>query len=211
MSQYSRNTKKLSPEIYRRRRIAALLGLVLIVVLIWGAATALGSLFGGSTVTTPVVSPSASQDESNVVVESGAVCPPGTITVNALVGDSEGTNIFSFGAKQTPYIWFSLTNTNSVDCTFNAGAKVQFFTVLSGEQTIWSSKNCDRTNLEDGDMILKAGETLSSTPQPWEKVFSSSSGCGPEQAPVVTEGSSYHLKAEVSGEISTNEQQFVLN
>jgi hypothetical protein len=211
MSQYSRNTKKLSPEIYRRRRIAALLALVLVGFLIWGAATALGTLFGNSSTTAPVASPSASQDESSVVVESGALCPPGTITVTALVGDAEGNNTLSFSAKQTPYIWFSLTNTNSVDCTFNAGAKAQFFTVLSGDQTIWSSKNCDRTNLEDGDMILKAGETISSTPQPWDKVFSSDSGCGPEQAPVVTDGSSYHLKAEVSGELSTNEQQFVLN
>ena len=211
MSQFSQNTKKLSPEIYRRRRIAALLALVLLGILVWAATTAIGSMFGGSTTPVASVSPSATPDQSSVVVESGAICPPGTVTVTALVGDSDGVNTFSFGAKQTPYIWFSLTNTNSADCTFNAGAKVQFFTILSGEQTIWSSKDCDRANLEDAEVVLKAGETISSPAQPWEKVFSSSSGCGPDQAPVVTGGSSYHLKAEVSGELSTNEQQFVLN
>ena len=211
MSQFSKNTKKLSPEIYRRRRIAALLALVLVGILVWAAATAIGSMFGGSTTPVASVSPSASPDESSVVVESGALCPPGTVSVTALVGDSDGVNTLSFGAKQTPYIWFSLTNTNSVDCTFNAGANVQFFTILSGEQTIWSSKDCDRSNLEAAEVILKAGETTSSPVQPWEKVFSSGTGCGSDQAPVVTDGSSYHLKAEVSGELSTNEQQFVLN
>jgi hypothetical protein len=52
---------------------------------------------------------------------------------------------------------------------------------------------------------------MESQPLPWEKVFSSDSGCGAEQPPVITDGASYHLKVEVSGELSTNSQQFVLN
>jgi hypothetical protein len=149
--------------------------------------------------------------ESSVVVEPGQICPPGTVVVEAQVGNSSGQNMTAFAAEQTPHVWFTLTNTNSVDCSFNAGAKVQYFTIQSGDQDIWSSAQCARDTLEDGNIVLPAGETMSSSPSPWEKVFSSDSGCGADQAPVTTGGASYHLKVDVSGELSTNDQQFVLN
>lgn len=208
MSSPQRNSKKPTPEIYRRRRIAALIVLVVFVALVWaGVSAVIGFINGGS----DGANSADGQDQGAVVVEEGEVCPPGTVIVEATVGTADGTNQLSFAAEETPYIWFALTNSNPVDCTFNAGAKVQYFTILSGDQTIWSSKDCDRTQLEDAMMTLKAGETISSTPQPWEKVFSSSTGCGADEAPVITGGASYHLKVEVNGEISKNTQQFVLN
>ena len=210
MSSY-RNSRRLPPEIYRRRRIAALVALLVLAALVWAATTAIGNLFAGPATQNSETTLPEDGEQSGVVLESGALCPTGTVAVEALVGDAEGNNYLSFEAKETPHIWFTLTNTNSVDCTFNAGAKVQYFTILSGEQTIWSSKQCDRSGLEDAEVVIKAGETLAGLPQPWEKVFSSDSGCGADQPPVVTGGASYHLKAEVSGELSTNEQQFVLN
>ena len=63
----------------------------------------------------------------------------------------------------------------------------------------------------DSNINLPFGESVESQPLPWEKVFSSDSGCGAEQPPVVTDGASYHLKVEVNGELSNNSQQFVLN
>lgn len=129
----------------------------------------------------------------------------------AQVGDSAGVLMNRFSADQTPHIWFTLTNTNSVDCTFNAGAKVQYFTIKSGDQQIWTSRDCDRENLTDSELVLTAGQTITSPVQPWEKVFSSSTGCGVDQEPVTTGGASYHVEAEVSGELSSNDQQFVLD
>lgn len=205
-----RSSRKPTPEIYRRRRIAALIVLVVLIGLIWAGVSAISSWLGGSSSTDELPLPD-NMSESSVVVESGEPCPPGTVTVEAQVGNSSGENQSSFGADETPHIWFTLTNTNSVDCTFNAGAKVQYFTIQSGEQDIWSSAQCDRDALEDSNIILPAGETIASPPSPWEKVFSSDSGCGAEQEPVITDGASYHLKVEVSGELSTNDQQFVLN
>lgn len=208
MSQLPRTSSKLPPEVYRRRRIAVLVAFILAVALIWTGISFIISWLGGSA--TPTES-TDSLPESSVQVEAGEICPPGTVMVDALVGDAEGNNVLSFGPDETPYIWFTLTNTNSVDCTFNAGAKVQFFTILSGEQTIWTSKQCDRTGLVDAVISIQAGQTISSPPEPWEKVFSSDSGCGPDQEPVITGGASYHLKVDVNGELSSNEQQFVLN
>jgi hypothetical protein len=129
----------------------------------------------------------------------------------AQVGDSAGVLMNRFSADQTPHIWFTLTNTNSVDCTFNAGAKVQYFTIKSGDEQIWTSRQCDRESLTDSEIVLKAGQTISSPVQPWEKVYSSPTGCGTDQTLVTTGGASYHVEAEVSGELSSNDQQFVLD
>lgn len=207
MSQTPRN---LSPAVYRRRRIGALIALAILVSLIWGGVNAVGFWLGATSTPQPTPSPSASP-ESNVVVESGQPCPPGTVTVMAQVGDSTGTLLNRFSADQTPHIWFTLTNTNSVDCTFNAGAKVQYFTIKSGDQQIWTSRQCDRESLTDSQISLTAGQTITSPPSPWEKVFSSPTGCGPEEAAVTTGGASYHVEAEVNGELSSNDQQFVLD
>ena len=202
-------SRRPSPEVFRRRRIAAALVLAVVVGLVWAGVSAISSWLGGSS-STQLQLPDG-MAESSVVVESGEMCPPGTVVVEAQVGNSSGQNMTAFAADETPHIWFTLTNTNSVDCTFNAGAKVQYFTIQSGDQDIWSSAQCARDTLEDGNIVLPAGETMSSSPSPWEKVFSSDSGCGADQAPVTTGGASYHLKVDVSGELSTNDQQFVLN
>jgi hypothetical protein len=202
-------SRRPSPEVFRRRRIAAAILLVLVVGLVWAGVSAISFWLGGSN--TAEVQLPEGMAESSVVVESGEPCPPGTVVVEAQVGNSAGENQNAFAADENPYIWFTLTNTNSVDCTFNAGSKLQFFTIQSGDQDIWSSAQCSRDGLEDSNMILPVGETVASPPSAWEKVFSSDSGCGPDQPPVTTDGASYHLKVDVSGELSTNDQQFVLN
>ena len=202
-------SRRPSPEVFRRRRIAAAVVLAVVVGLVWAGVSAISSWLGGSS-STQLLLPDG-MAESSVVVEPGQICPPGTVVVEAQVGNSSGQNMTAFAAEQTPHVWFTLTNTNSVDCSFNAGAKVQYFTIQSGDQDIWSSAQCARDTLEDGNIVLPAGETMSSSPSPWEKVFSSDSGCGADQAPVTTGGASYHLKVDVSGELSTNDQQFVLN
>jgi hypothetical protein len=198
-----------SPEVFRRRRIAAAVLLALVMALIWAGVSSVSSWLGGSN--SAEVQLPEGMTESSVVVEPGQMCPPGTVVVEAQVGNSSGETQNAFAADETPYIWFTLTNTNTVDCTFNAGSKVQFFTIQSGDQDIWSSAQCSREGLEDSNMSLPSGETVASPASPWEKVFSSDSGCGADQPPVTTGGASYHLKVDVNGELSTNDQQFVLN
>jgi hypothetical protein len=206
----SQTRRTLSPAVYRRRRIATALVLAVIVGLVWAGVNAVGSWIGASSTPEPTPLPEG-LNESSVVVEAGEPCPPGTVSVMAQVGDSQGALMNKFSADQTPHIWFTLTNTNSVDCKFNVGAKVQYFTIKSGDQQIWTSKQCNREGLTDSEIVLKAAQTSASPVQPWEKVSSSSTGCGPEQEAVVTGGASYHVEVEVNGELSNNDQQFVLD
>ncbi len=206
----SQAPRSLSPAVYRRRRIGAVIALAIVVSLVWGGVNVVGSLFVAAPAPEPTPLPEG-MSESSVVVETGQPCPPGTVTVMAQVGDSAGVLLNRFGAEQVPHIWFTLTNTNSVDCKFNAGANVQYFTIKSGDQQIWTSRQCDREGLTDSEIDLVAGQTISSPASPWDKVFSSPTGCGAEQDLVTTDGASYHLEVEVNGELSSNDQQFVLD
>jgi hypothetical protein len=106
-----------------------------------------------------------------------------------------------------PYLWFRLTNSGPVACSFNAGPAVQFFTIKSGNDQIWTSRECDRTGLQNQDVTLEPGKPVESPTNSWLRVRSSNSGCGADQAPV--DAGAYNLTVEVNGVLS-QPNQFLL-
>lgn len=190
---------------YARRRTLALLVLVVVIALIWGVSR----LFAVP------VGPAASVSESATVEPGQAIeiveCAPGIVNIEAFVGTEAGETRNSFAAAENPALWYSATNTGIADCLFNVGARVTFFTITSGDETYWSSRDCLRTGLTDSTVTLKANEPLKSEPSTWIKVRSSGDGCGDGQPAVPTGGASFFIKAEVNGVISQNSQQFLLN
>ena len=108
-------------------------------------------------------------------------------------------------------IWYSIVNTGLEDCKFNVGLRGTFFTITSGDQTYWSSKQCSRDGLTDSDVVLPANQAFSAQKGPWEKVYSSETGCNAETNDLVpTGGATYKIKVEVNGVIS-EEKTFILN
>jgi hypothetical protein len=144
---------------------------------------------------------------SATVEQNGQVCAPGTVSVRAMVGDGSAEKL-SFAAGEQPMLWFTLTNTGKVTCQFNGGPRVTFFTIKSGTEQIWTSRDCNRAGLTDKFVTLKSGQTLSWPANSWYRVHSSSGGCGNGQAPVLP--GAYFLTAEVNGVISGNYEQFIL-
>ena len=192
---------------FRRRRIFALVVVLLLVVGVWAGVAAVvnwvGGLFGGS----PAANPTSSAAANNGQI---AACNSADIQVNAYIGDGSSPKT-TFASGEIPMLWFSVTNNGANTCQLNLGAKEQIFTITSGNETIWTSANCNREGLTDAPMALGSGELKSSTPSAWFKVRSTASGgCGEDQAKVVTGGASYHLKVSVGG-FTSNDVQFILN
>lgn len=192
---------------YRRRRIFALVVVVLLVIGVWAGVSAVvnwvGGLFGGTSASNPTSSPS---------INNGAIpaCNGADIQVNAYIGDGSSPKT-TFASGDIPMLWFSVTNNGAGTCQLNLGAKAQIFTITSGNETIWTSGDCNRDGLTDAPMALNSGELKSSTPSAWFKVRSTTSGgCGEDQAKVTTGGASYHLKVSVGG-FTSNDVQFILN
>ena len=128
--------------------------------------------------------------------------------MNSVIGDGT-TEQLSFAAGVNPYLWFTLTNTGTVACKFNGGPRVTFFTIKSGDEQIWSSRDCDRTGLVDKWVTLKPNTTFVWAANDWRRVHSSSTGCGDGQDPALP--GAYALTAEVNGVISGNYEQFLIN
>ncbi|GEM_PF-171740 len=129
-------------------------------------------------------------------------CLPGTVSVTAEIGNADGEVDLDFNPTELPHMWYTVTNNSGVDCDFNVGSAVTFFEITSGSELIWSSRDCDRSMDTNEVGVLKAGATLASPPMPWEKVRSSSTGCGAGQRDVITGGASYFLSVELNGVLS---------
>ena len=182
-----------SPLVFFFRRVFVL---GILALLIWGV-VALFGLVGGL----------FNHKPSNTLT-AGTECAPGTVAVNAVIGDGT-TEQLSFAKGVNPYLWFTLTNTGTVACKFNGGPRVTFFTIKSGTEQIWSSRECNRAGLVDKWVTLQPNQSLTWTANDWLRVHSSSSGCGEGQTPVLP--GAYALTAEVNGVISGNYEQFLLN
>jgi hypothetical protein len=204
-------TRPSQEQIYARRRTLALLAATTTAALIWLGVAGIPNLLGdgnGSMSETEQID-EAAEAPMAASTEEPIACPPGSVMAEAFVGDEDGRKQ-SFQSGELPLLWYSLTNLGPVPCVFNAGARVTFFTVSSGDETIWSSRDCDRTGDSDLTVLLQPNVPFLAEKAPWLRVRSSDTGCGDGQRSVVAGGASYHLKVEVNGEISTNRQQFLL-
>ena len=191
--------RRLPKQVYRRRQIGCLVVVVILVGIIWGIASLVGSL---SQRTKGNGSPTESAAST---AGAGDPCAPGAIVVAPVVTDKAGKEARqSFGAEELPYFGFTLTNTGEVDCKFNVGSAVQFYSVTSGSDVYWTSKDCDRTGTVDLDMVIKAGEKLDSATTVWQRVRSSTAGCNiaSGQAAVPAGGATFHLNVSVAGVLS---------
>ena len=205
MAQQRNQTPEQRRKMFLRRRIAVLVVLGLIIWLAITIGQWIGGLFHHDS-PNPSASPSSS---STPVAGATTTCAPGTVTVRAFIGDGK-SSFSAFAPGVNPKLWFSLTNTGTVPCSFNAGSSVQFFNITSGAETIWTSKQCDRSHDTDSIITLQPSTAVLSTPSAWVRVRSSETGCGANQTQAIAGGASYHVKASVNGVIS-NDVQFILN
>ena len=199
--------------VYRKRRIGALVVLAALVAGIWG----IPQLFA-NTGQEVLPTPEVTQTEEAAPTEL-TNCAPGVVSVEVMIGklissegDSQVVETFnSFAPETNPDIWYEITNNGLVDCKFNVGSRVTFFTITSGEQTYWSSRDCDRSNDTDRYVTLPSNSAEEAAASPWEKSYSSENGCSASANDLVpTGGATYKIKVEVNGVIS-EEKRFILN
>jgi hypothetical protein len=192
-------------QIYARRRGLALLVLLIIGLVAWAS-------FGSGSSQQAEPTPIPTSDSLTASATAGEIpdCAAGTVIVEAKIGDAAGSKS-SFTSDEKPLISYVITNIGAEDCRFNVGPRATFFTITSGGETYWSSKDCVREGLEDIFTVLKANVPVPSVPSVWERVRSGTEGCGPGQEPVPAGGASYFLKVEVNGVYSEEPVQFLLN
>ncbi|MDL9978296.1 hypothetical protein [Microbacterium candidum] len=229
--------RRHSPAVYRRRRLAVLLVLILIAAGVWLAIAQPWSSkaqtrnapppVAGSTGATslPVPTGASPSDTPTPTVEADAqpttVPPASTPTAHAMataapctpanVAVDAVTDQTTYPSGQSPKFSIRLTNHGSTDCTMNVGTTTQKFTVTSGSDTWWRSTDC-QSEPSDMTVLIKAGQTVqSATPIVWDRTRSSVSTCSATTRPKAPGGgASYHLAVEIGGIASNGTAQFIL-
>ena len=209
-----------SAAVYRRRRLAVLLALILVVAVIgiavwlliarpWATAgeSPAPTSSASTTATPPPATGSASPEPSPTAPATPAIvaCEAKDIEVTAV------TDADSYAAGVNPQLSISLTNKGTTDCTMDVGSSTQVFTVSSGADVWWRSTDCQE-NPSSMIATLTAGSTVvSKQPVTWDRTRSSVETCAQEnrqRAP--GGGASYHVAVSIGGFPSAGTAQFLL-
>lgn len=211
MSTLKKPVGRQSRSVYLRRRLLVGFGLLAVLVIIFLIIVKPGSSSGKPReTTTPTASPAATDVSTTkpatlAPTVEGAPCVPANVQVEAI------TDAVNYEPGQLPKLSLSITNTGKTSCVINAGTSKQVFTVTSGKDNYWTSRDC-QTSPADAQVTLKPGVPVSSaTSVTWDRTRSAKSTCGAairDAAPAG--GASYHLKVSVDGITSATPKQFLL-
>jgi hypothetical protein len=191
--------------VYWRRRLLVLIGLVAVIaIIVLIVVQPRGGAQPGPS-STPSSSPSGQSTSTGNPTEAAdaEACDPAKVTL-APVTDSN-----SYDAGVNPVLSFTLKSTMTVPCTVEAGSDVQEFTITSGDELIWSSRDC-QTDEVAAVITLMPGVPKQGPSLTWDRTRSSTDTCDSERPPVTADGASYHLGVKVGELTSAETRQFLL-
>ncbi|HEV7948455.1 MAG TPA: hypothetical protein VGP24_01685 [Glaciihabitans sp.] len=188
-------------KVYWRRRL--IVGLVLIAIIV-----VIVLLFNRPDSSTPasVPAPTPTVSEPETPVASGGECVPGDVVVTPV------TDATTYAADVSPQLSMTVTYEGAAACTMDVGTDVQEYIITSGEERIWSSKDCQSAPVALQSELTPGAAPLASAPFAWDRTRSDPATCDAETRTAVTGGgASYHLDVIVDGVESSESKQFVLN
>lgn len=193
MSGYSR---PLPPSVYRRRRLAVFGGLLVVITVIVLLIVRPGFGESGGPTT-----------EDQVAVDETAPPPPCTATQILLTAQTDAVR---YNPGEIPQLWLTVENVSMADCEIEVGTLSQEYLITSGDDRIWSSKDCQRDGVPM-KIVLKAGESRSTQAIPWDRTRSSESTCDGARPVMPGGGASYKLQVSLGQFTSPETRQFILN
>lgn len=222
-----------TPVIFRRRRavVGALLVLILLGVIAGSIAVAfyLGSREGGNPVpaasgtaagtsTAPQSPADALGSSSRSATGTATATDPSTATATAtatptaaacdanMVTVSAAVDATVYPAGQDPVLTLKVTNSSKVPCTVNVGTSQMEFLITSGNDRIFSSKDCQA---DATDLIKAIGPDASESANfPWSRIRSAA-GC-PAVGATPGGGGAYYMLTVSLGHWSSAKVSFQL-
>ena len=197
------------PVVYWRRRLLVLLGIVAVVVVVILIVSRPGSGSGtpspsSSSSTNPSDNPTDEPTDEEAAGDPTELCDPSVIVLEPI------TDADSYPAGVQPMLSMSITNTGAAACTFDVGTGAQLYSIVSGADPIWNSRDCQQAPTST-PQILEPGKKLSTTPFPWDRTRSSATTCTSERPPVVAGGATYRLSVSLGEAESASDKPFILN
>ena len=198
------------PSVYWRRRLLVLLGIVAVIVVVILIVSRPGSGQGSSPdddpkkSSAPTDSASPNPEATDEAAGDGSqACDPSVIAVVPV------TDADSYQPEVTPMLSMTITNTGAAACTFDVGTGAQLYSIVSGADPIWNSRDC-QSGATSTPQVLPPGETLSTTPFAWDRTRSSTTTCTSERPQVTGGGATYRLSVELGEAKSESDKPFLL-
>lgn len=188
--------------VYWRRRLVVALGLIAVVVIVILIVVKPGS---GTPAPTPKASNSnsAPANPGSTNPADAVACDPKKVTIEAT------TDSNSYDAGVNPILSFTLKSLMTEPCSIGAGSDLQEYKVTSGDELIWTSKDC-QTDPVAATTVLMPGVPKAGPPVTWDRTRSSTDTCTTTREQVIAGGASYHLTVTLGDLASTNDRQFLL-
>lgn len=207
--------RRVSPAVYRRRRLVALLVLVAIITAIVLIITRPGSADPAPT-PKPTVTKTAVATPTATAVAAPTPTPTPTVDVSDykecnpknLIVDAV-TDAPDYQAGSTPDLSLTITNTSKTACFYNVGTSQQVFEIKSGNERYWISTDC-QSESSDTLGILEPGVPVSSGVITWDRTYSSPDTCASERQVVPGAGAAYSLTTSIGSVTSKTSKQFLL-
>ncbi len=197
------------PEVYWRRRLIVGLGLLAVIVIIVLIIVRPGSGDPAeqpnpdpeTTETAAAGDPNAPTDPTDVVA-----CTAAQVVVTPV------TDASSYPAGEEPLLSFTLLNTGAAACAMEAGSDVQEFLIVSGNDRIWASTDCQEPGVA-APLVLEPGVEAESSPFAWSRTRSTLDDCDTvdDRPSVIAGGATYRLSVTVGGFESVDDRPFILN
>ena len=188
------------PAVYWRRRLLVLLGLVAVVVIIVLIVVRPGAETPGQE--TP--KPTTESSNTPAAVDEGDPCNPAAIVIQPLTDSTD------YAPGVQPMISMSITNTGAVACTFDVGTAEQTYSIVSGSDPIWNSRDCQQ-DAESFEMTLEPGKAVTTTPFAWDRTRSAADTCTASRPEVIAGGATYRLSVALGDVKSAEDAPFILN
>ena len=189
------------PSVYWRRRLVLGLGLLAVIIIIVLIVVRPGS---GAPAPTPKPTGSNSASPAPTNAAGQVECDLTKVTLEAT------TDSNSYDPGVNPVLTFSLKSLMTEPCTIAAGSDLQEFRITSGDELIWSSKDC-QTGAVAATAQLEPFIPLQGPSVTWDRTRSSTDTCDTTREGVIAGGASYHLEVVVGDLKSKNDTQFLLN
>ena len=182
--------------VYWRRRLVVGLGLLSVIVIVILLFVRPGS---------GAPQPAESSTPTPTGTSTGAIgpCDPAKVTVEAITDNT------SFEAGVNPVLSFTVKSSAEQPCTIQAGSDVQEFKITSGDELIWSSRDCQTDPLA-AVVTLAPGVPKQGSSLTWDRTRSSPETCDSPGEQVIAGGASYHFEMILDGIKSTTTKQFLL-
>lgn len=188
-----------TPTVYWRRRLVVGIGAIAVIVII------LLIVFAPKGSKAPVADTATPKSSSSPVSSNASGTAPACAAADLVI--TATTDKPKYTVEEQPQFGFTIENKGAAACTATAGSDVQEFVVTSGNDVVWSSKDC-QTTPTPATTVIKPGDKVSGGPVPWDRTRSSTKTCDATRTPVAA--GFYHITVTVNGVKSAESPQFQL-